>query len=171
MGGDPKVIVPAIARFVPSASRLSIDDLHHSWRIALARRRSLGQRVFDAIEIFFTQHDIGSADVLFETSKAAGTRDGDYVLVAEEEPCQGKLSGGTLLFFRHLSQAIGDGKISGELFSLKTRITTPPVAVCQVIHSAKPAAEKSATQRTVSHQCDTELMQDRQQTVFGLTTE
>src|SRR5437762_10479792 len=102
MGGDAKVIVPAIARFVPSTNRLSIDDLHHRWRIALAGCRSLGQRVFDAIEIFFTQHDIGSADVLFETSKAAGTRDGDYVPMAEEEPCQGKLSGRTLLFFRDL---------------------------------------------------------------------
>src|SRR5882672_1515868 len=127
MGGDPKVIVPAIARFVPSTNRLSIDDLHHRWRIALARRRSLGQRVFDAIEIFFTQHDIGGANVLFETSKAAGTRDGDYVLMAKEEPCQGKLSGRTLLFLHHLSQEIGDRKISGELFSLETRITTPPV--------------------------------------------
>src|SRR5258708_3502630 len=116
MGGDPKVIVPAIARFVPSTNRLSIDDLHHRSRIALTRCRSLGQRVFDAIEIYFTQHDIGSADVLFKTSKAAGTRDGDYVLMAEEEPCQGKLSGRTLLFFRDLPQAIGDGKIFGELF-------------------------------------------------------
>jgi len=46
---------------------------HHRWRIALAGCRSLGANVcFDAIEISFTQHDIGSADVLFETSKAAG---------------------------------------------------------------------------------------------------
>src|SRR5882724_880116 len=126
MGGDPKVILLAIARFVPSTKPLSINNLHHRWRIALAGCGSLGQRVFDAIEIFFTQHDIGSADVFFETSKAAGTRDGDYVLMAEEEPCQGKLSGRTLLFFRNVPQAIGDGKISGELLSLKTRITTPP---------------------------------------------
>jgi hypothetical protein len=37
--------------------------------------------------------------------------------------------------------------------------------------SAAPVAEKSATQRTVSHECDAEFTNYRQQIVFGFTTE
>jgi hypothetical protein len=92
--------------------------------------------VFDSIEILFVQEDVCSTDVLFEASNAACAGDGDHVLMATEEPCQGKLSWRTVLFFRDLAQAIGDRKVFRELFSLETRIAVPPVVGCKVADGA-----------------------------------
>src|SRR6266849_5144101 len=121
---------------------LSIDSLHHRWCVALACYRAFGQRVFDPIEILLAQGDVGSADVLFEASNAACAGDGNHVLMATEEPCQGKLSWRTVLFFRDFPQAVGDRKVFRELFSLETGIAAPPVVGREVADGAKPAGEK-----------------------------
>jgi len=159
-----KLLAPT-AEQPAGANQLTIDDLHQRWRISLAGYRTFGQCILDSVSLFVAQPDIGSANILFKTSHAARTRDGDHTLGAMEKPCQSKLRRGAALLLGNLTQPIGNGEIRGKLSSLKTRVAPPPVARRKIVDAAKPPAKKSPAQRALRHQRNTKFTQHRQETI------
>ena len=133
------------------AGALTIDDLHQSWRIALAGHGPFRQRILNRVSVVVAQLNNGSLNILFKTRHAARTRDGYDLLGAVEKPCQSELRRRAALLLRNLSQAIGGREIRVKLLFLKTGIASPPIARRKIIDAAKPPAEESPAQRAIGH--------------------
>src|SRR6266496_2652207 len=154
-----------------SASALSVNDVHHRRRITLADNGTLGQSLFDSVEILLADFDINRSHIFFQASNAARPRNRDNIVVTTNEPCQCQLSGRAFLFCREFAQAVRNSKIHAKLFALEPRITSPPVLRREVVNAAKSSSEETATQRTVSDECDAKFPQCFEQAFLWLTAE
>src|SRR5580704_6820210 len=133
-----------------TSGSLFVDQRHHDFRIPRAGGRAVRRDILNLLQICLRQFHVCRAGVVFQKLTPLRTGNRDNVRSLRQQPSEGKLARGAILFLRERLNLCNEVEIFLKILSLKARRIPSIVVFVKIFKLLELSREKSAAERTVA---------------------
>src|ERR1700733_2211749 len=140
-------------------------------RISLTLDLDCGRGFFEGMYVFCSKFDSRTSKILFKSRKLRGAWNRNDPWCLGQQPCEGDLSGSSLLLFCKLRDDIDESLVRFAIVFAESRNNSAEVGTVELRGGINLAGEKAFAERTERDEADAELFQRWDDRLFGFAPE